>query len=119
MDCKTDGKFEDCAIGAVPPNMAFNEKAPTEAEMSAANLRWLMLRTKGADKCVLCKAAQELEKKDKSNGWNVFPLVFLALFGLGDGFGGQGMEDAMRAYLAAVDKAKESEQGGEQNDNSN
>lgn len=48
-------------------------------------------------------------KKNSSNGWNVLPLVFLALFGLGEGFGGQGLEDAMMAYLTAADKAKEKE----------
>lgn len=42
----------------VPPRI----KIPSTAEQSAMNLRALMLSKNGDEKCILCKAADELDK---------------------------------------------------------
>lgn len=58
---------------------------PTEKEMAAANLRVLMSKLEGDDKCVACHAAKLLEQKDSSSfdGSIWIVLIFLLCFGFG------------------------------------
>lgn len=63
-------------------------KIPSPAERSAMNLRALMLSKDGDEKCILCKAADELEKtaiKPNTGSLN-WALLFLTMM-LASGFG--------------------------------
>lgn len=55
----------------------------TEKEMAAANLRVLMSKLEGDDRCVACHAAKLLEQKDSSSfdGSMWVVLIFLLCFG--------------------------------------
>lgn len=63
-------------------------KIPSPAEISSMNLRALMLSKDGDEKCILCKAADELEKtaiKPNTGSLN-WALPFLTMM-LASGFG--------------------------------
>lgn len=69
----------------VPPRI----KIPSPAEQSAMNLRALMLSKDGDEKCILCKAADELEKtainpNTGSLNWSLPFLTMMFASGFGD-----------------------------------
>lgn len=82
----------------------FNGKEPTETEKIAMELRKMIDRTDGKDKCTLCKAAELLEKKNTS-GWDMWPLLLLIPL-LSGGLANDAFENAMRTYIETVDKVK-------------
>lgn len=57
---------KDSSIGFNPSDPATFKipahKIPSTAERAAMNLRALMITKEGDEKCILCKAANELEK---------------------------------------------------------
>lgn len=59
-------------------------KIPSPAERAAMNLRALMLSKDGDEKCILCKAADELEKtaiKPTTGGLDLmWPFLTMMLF---------------------------------------
>lgn len=57
----------------------------SENDIAAMNLRMLMMKAEGEEKCVLCQAANLLEKRSgiwDSNIW--FILIFMLCFGFGN-----------------------------------
>lgn len=83
----------------------FNEKKLTDSEIAAIELRKMMARTDGKDKCTLCKAARLLEGKENSSGWDMWPFLLLIPL-LSGGLANDAVESAMRTYIETVDKVK-------------
>lgn len=84
---------KDSSIGFNPSDPATFKipahKIPSTAERAAMNLRALMLSKDGDEKCILCKAADELEKtaiKPTTGGLDwMWPFLIMMLFsGWGD-----------------------------------
>lgn len=72
----------------------------------AMQLRLMMDKVEGEDKCTLCKAAEELEKlsTNQSTGWS-FSWLSLIMFLMCDGFGGKGVDmEALNAYMDVIKK---------------
>lgn len=79
---------KDSSIGFNPSDPT-TFKIPSPAERSAMNLRALMLSKDGDEKCILCKAADELDKteiKPTTDGLDLmWPfLIMMLFFGCGD-----------------------------------
>lgn len=58
----------------------------TPRQMLAAQLREMSHHVSDIDRCILCKAAEELDKPENSSMSWAFPLLALALAGGCDGF---------------------------------
>lgn len=85
----------------------------SSASQAAMQLRLMMDKVDGEDKCTLCKAAEELEKMstNQSTGWS-FPWLSLIMLLMCDGFGaGKGIDmEALNAYMDVIKKkAQESD----------
>lgn len=91
---------------------------PTEKEMAAANLRYLMHKLDGDDKCAACHAAKLLEQKDSSTfhndgTWAV--LIFLIIFGWTGSNSQQFSSEFLDVYLKYLqDKDKSTTESTEQ-----
>lgn len=76
------------------------------ASQAAMQLRLMMDKVEGEDKCTLCKAAEELEKlpTNQSTGWSFLWLSLIMLL-MCDGFGGKGVDiEALNAYMDVIKK---------------
>lgn len=98
----------DNSIGFMPP-----------ASKAAMNLRLMMDKVEGEDKCTLCKAAEELEKLtlDQSNKWSSMwlPMIMMLIFG---GFGGDQTLDpeVLTAYIDVIKEKAQSQDSKLQNE---
>lgn len=86
---------------------------PSPASKMAAELRLMMDKAEGEDKCTLCKAAEELEKMslNQTSNWGS-SWSFLLMMLIFSGFGGaQAFDmDALMAYSEVIKKkAQESD----------
>lgn len=72
----TENKVNDTA--EIPE---FNSKMPSESLMVAMNLRGLIDKLEGEDRCVVCQAIKQLEKSHNDSSWCMwlFPIIFLLL----------------------------------------
>lgn len=77
------------------------------ASQAAAQLRLMMDKVEGEDKCTLCKAAEELEKASNNqlSSWN-FPWLAMIMLLMCDGFsGGKNIDiEALNAYMDVIKK---------------
>lgn len=74
----SENNKNETAYGEMP-----NFKVPSPREQAALNLRALMLSKEGDEKCILCKAAEELEKSlvEKCPGLDwTFPFLLMLAF---------------------------------------
>lgn len=110
MDDDMIKKLKEAPICAIPNDMP-DVKPLSNAELAAANLRVLMSRTEGLDKCVLCDAIKQLEGKHNNN--NISPwfgiLTAFLLFGNFDNNDMFDFEKIARSYVEYRDNAKENE----------
>lgn len=85
----------------------FDSKMPSESLMAAMNLRELINKLEGEDRCVVCQAIKELEKKDTNSSWSawLFPIIFL-LFGNFD-MSAINLELLAKSYLKTIGKFPE------------
>lgn len=108
-------------FGAVPPDIATNVKLPTDKEMAAMNLRMLMTRTEGQDKCTICNAVRQLEKNEhpQNSAWPFIPL-FMMLFACGNNGSNSMFNDEafLKAFSEALEKTnKENSENTEEKEN--
>lgn len=93
---------------------------PLPASKMAMELRLMMDRVDGEDKCTLCKAAEELEKTtlNQSNSWDSmwFYCIMLLIF---SGFGDKQTidPDALSAYMDVIKKKSQESDCKLQNEN--
>lgn len=93
----------------VPPPI----KIPSTTEQAAMNLRALMLSKDGDEKCILCKAADELEKTaiNPTKGcidW-AFPFLIMMLFS-GWGNSPKISPEVMKNIIDDMEKEQKSEE---------
>lgn len=93
----TQNEVEDCGSLATI----------SSASQAAMQLRLMMDKVEGEDKCTLCKAAEELEKMalNQSNSWSSSWMLVLMLL-MFDGFGNNKAYDleALDAYMDVIKK---------------
>ena len=97
----TQGELDDTMCYGVPISAA---------SQMAMELRLMMERTEGKDKCTLCKAAEELEKSSLSKasdlGSSCWPLLAMLMLGFG---GYQAFDvDALKAYMDVIKEKAQS-----------
>lgn len=87
-----------------------NEIDANPASQAAVQLRLMMDKVEGEDKCTLCKAIEELEKAshNQSSNWN-FPWFIMIMFLMYDGFGcDKGIDmEGLNAYMDVIKKKAE------------
>lgn len=85
-----------------------NDLKASPKETLVMQLQLMMKDAKDEERCILCKAAEELNKPENSGiGW-AFPFLFLML----TGWSGDGLDidpDGMKAYMDAIDKKRKKE----------
>lgn len=80
--------------------------AQTPTAYIVAQLRLMMDKAEGEDKCTLCRAAEALEKSNGS--WSSsFSWIALLMLLFGSGFGSTQNDSMMQAYLEALKKCNE------------
>lgn len=83
-------------------------KPLSEREQAAMNLRALMARL-DIDKCMLCNAARELEKKEEPGNsmWPMLALAMLAFMPMGGGADTTALINAITEAMKKVNDEKE------------
>lgn len=90
----------------------------SKTETTIGNLRVLMSRAEGQDKCILCEAARLLEEKYRQNNSSWFsPMFMLLMTCMLDNNSMVDFDKIARAYAKSCDKVKEEEKEKKQSKN--
>lgn len=91
-----------------------NGETPTEKDIAIMNLRSLLWRTEGQDKCTICNAIRHLEKKEQPQN-SAWPLAAMLMFWVATGPNGGMFNDEafLKAFSETLEKYNKEKEHGE------